>query len=77
MENIWNDNIIWDDNITWNVIIKYLFKNVCLDVTPACSKQLGHKKAISFLGYPIASKLEDQLAFVRFSGDSYTPDFMI
>ena len=33
---------------------------------------LGHKKAIGTLGYPIASKLEDQLGLGRCSVDTQT-----
>ena len=33
---------------------------------------LGHKKAIGTLGYPIASKLEDYLAFGHSSVDKHT-----
>ena len=37
---------------------------------------LGHKKAIGTLEYPIASKLEDQLAFGHLSSDRQTPAFI-
>ena len=33
---------------------------------------LGHKEAIGTLGYPIASKLGDQLAFGHFGSDTQT-----
>ena len=39
--------------------------------------RLGHKKAIGILGYPIASKLEDQLAFGHSSVHTQTTDFII
>ena len=42
---------------------------------------LGHKEAIGTLGYPIASKLGDQLGLEHSSvdrqTDKHTPDFII
>ena len=48
------------------VFFKYIFLLKCF------SNQLGHKKAIGTLGYQIASKPEDSLAFGHFTVDRQT-----
>ena len=52
--------------------MKKIFLLECYPNYVALLPPLGHKKAIGTLGYPIASKLEDYLAFGHSSVDKHT-----